>query len=126
MLFLRKLVPGGSDRSFGIHVAELAGMPARVLQRARNVLAHLEASHAGDLGQAPDPEGPQRPSKAIPAGIGKELQLSFFQLDDPALERIRKQIADLDIDTLTPVEALFKLNEIKRMVTPEKARLKKA
>ncbi|MCB0770704.1 MAG: DNA mismatch repair protein MutS [Flavobacteriales bacterium] len=126
VLFLRKLVPGGSDRSFGIHVAELAGMPARVLQRARNVLAHLEASHAGDLGQAPDPEGPQRPSKAIPAGIGKELQLSFFQLDDPALERIRKQIADLDIDTLTPVEALFKLNEIKRMVTPEKARLKKA
>jgi DNA mismatch repair protein MutS len=126
VLFLRKLEPGGSDRSFGIHVAELAGMPARVLQRARNVLAHLEASHSGDLGRAPNAEGPQHASKASPEGIGKELQLSIFQLDDPALERIRQQIAELDIDTLTPVEALFKLNEIKRMVTPEKARLKKA
>lgn len=126
VLFLRKLVPGGSDRSFGIHVAELAGMPNKVLRRARNVLAHLEASHAGDLGAAPSGEGPQRPSKASAEGIARELQLSFFQLDDPALERIRQQIAELDIDTLTPVEALFKLNEIKRMVTPEKARLKKA
>jgi DNA mismatch repair protein MutS len=126
VLFLRKLVPGGSDRSFGIHVAELAGMPSKVLQRARNVLAHLEASHAGDLGAAPTGEGPQRPSKASAEGIARDLQLSFFQLDDPALERIRQQIAELDIDTLTPVEALFKLNEIKRMVTPEKARLKKA
>ena len=126
VLFLRKLVPGGSDRSFGIHVAQMAGMPVNVVQRAKKVLAHLEASHAGDLGEAPGPEGPQGSHKASAEGIGRELQLSFFQLDDPALERIRKEITELDIDTLTPVEALFKLNEIKRMVEPAKARLKKA
>ncbi|HRH68737.1 MAG TPA: DNA mismatch repair protein MutS [Flavobacteriales bacterium] len=126
VLFLRKLVAGGSDRSFGIHVAQMAGMPGKVIQRAMKVLSHLEASHAGDLGEAPDPQGPNRAHSASASGLGREPQLSFFQLDDPALERIRTEILELDIDTLTPVEALFKLNEIKRMVTPAKARLKKA
>jgi len=126
VLFLRKLVPGGSDRSFGIHVAQMAGMPSKVLQRAKKVLAHLEASHGGDLGQAPTVQGPQRPPQVSLEGLSRELQLSFFQLDDPALERIRQELTDLDIDTLTPVEALFKLNEIKRMVDPAKTRLKKA
>lgn len=125
ILFLRKLVPGGSDRSFGIHVAQLAGMPDRVIRRANTVLSHLEQSHAGDLGATPG-----RPSVAGPSGnalsdLGRELQLSIFQLDDPALERIRDEIAALDIDTLTPVEALLKLNEIKRLVTPSRQRMKK-
>jgi len=114
--FLRRLVPGGSDRSFGIHVAQMAGMPDKVIGRARNVLAHLEESHAGNLGA---------PAERSLATLQREPQLSIFQLDDPALEGIRAQIEALDIDTLTPVEALLKLNEIKRMVGV-KAKLHKA
>lgn len=126
VLFLRKLTPGGSDRSFGIHVAQMAGMPAKVVSRAVKVLAHLEATHGGDLGEAPSTAGPQFAHKASAEGLGRELQLSIFQLDDPALERIRQEIMELDINTLTPVEALFKLNEIKRLVEPSKAKLSKA
>jgi DNA mismatch repair protein MutS len=125
VLFLRKLVPGGSDRSFGIHVAEMAGMPRKVIQRAQKVLAHLEQSHAGDLGGDADP-GPSKVSVGGVAGLGRELQLSIFQLDDPALEGIRDMIDQIDIDTLTPVEALLKLNEIKRLSGARKPRLKKA
>lgn len=124
VLFLRKLVPGGSDRSFGIHVAQMAGMPKAVVERARKVLAHLERSHAGDLGDSATDSGKRaRPSVR---GLEPEPQLSFFQLDDPALDGIREQLNDLDIDTLTPVEALLKLNEIKRMAGAGKVRLKKA
>ena len=124
VLFLRKLVPGGSDRSFGIHVAQMAGMPKQVVQRAKKVLAHLERTHAGDLGDsATEHNGRPKPSVK---GLAPEPQLSIFQLDDPALEGIRDQLNDLDIDTLTPVEALLKLNEIKRMAGAGKARLKKA
>jgi DNA mismatch repair protein MutS len=115
--FLRRLVPGGSDRSFGIHVAQMAGMPDRVIGRAQKVLAHLEQSHAGDLGA---------PTVRPLASLEREPQLSIFQLDDPALEGIRAQIDAIDIDTLTPVEALLKLNEIKRMVGSNKAKLRKA
>ncbi|MBL8001247.1 MAG: DNA mismatch repair protein MutS [Flavobacteriales bacterium] len=115
--FLRKLVPGGSDRSFGIHVARMAGMPRRVIDRAEKVLAHLQATHGGDLGA---------PAERPLASLEREPQLSFFQLDDPALEAIRGQIEELDIDTLTPVEALIKLNEIKRMVGAGKVKLRKA
>ena len=118
VLFLRKLVPGGSDRSFGIHVAEMAGMPQRVLERARRVLAHLERTHSGDLGQ--DDDAPRM------ADVGRELQLSIFQPEDPAIEQVRDEIDALDIDTLTPVEALLKLNEIKRLVASGKAKLRKA
>jgi DNA mismatch repair protein MutS len=125
VLFLRKLTPGGTDRSFGIHVARMAGMPRTVIERARKVLAHLERSHAGDLGDDP-PEGVPQVSPSSVGSLEKDLQLSIFQLDDPALERIREELASLDINTLTPVEALFKLNEIKRLVEPTKARLKKA
>lgn len=124
VLFLRKLVAGGSDRSFGIHVAEMAGMPRTVIERAQKVLAHLEKSHAGDLGES-GAEGPTTKPSTMD-GLARDLQLSIFQLDDPALERIRDEIASLDIDTLTPVEALLKLNEIKRLVNPGKTRLKKA
>ncbi|MBK8226088.1 MAG: DNA mismatch repair protein MutS [Flavobacteriales bacterium] len=123
VLFLRRLVPGGSDRSFGIHVAQMAGMPAAVVQRAKKVLAHLERAHAGNLGED-EPAG-QRTSPSL-RGLPLESQLSIFQLDDPALEAIRDQLNELEIDTLTPVEALLKLNEIKRMAGSGKTKLRKA
>ncbi len=126
VLFLRKLVPGGSDRSFGIHVARMAGMPRPVVDRAERVLKHLEQAHAGNLGEeAPGEAGPKAP-KAPVAGLGREPQLSFFQLDDPALEAIRDELQEVDINNLTPVEALLKLSEIKRMAGAGKAKLKKA
>ena len=124
VLFLRKLVPGGSDRSFGIHVAQMAGMPKAVIARANKVLAHLERSHAGDLGDG-DAALPLRATAAVKSLV-PEPQLSIFQLDDPALAAIREQLQELEIDTLTPVEALLKLNEIKRMAGAGKARLRKA
>ncbi|UZO82634.1 DNA mismatch repair protein MutS [Aquimarina sp. ERC-38] len=108
VLFLRKLVKGGSEHSFGIHVAELAGMPQQVIRRANKMLVELEAS---------------RGSEKIADRIEKqqdELQLSFFNLDDPLLEEIKEEIVNTEIDTLTPVEALMKLNEIKRMLTAKK------
>lgn len=126
VLFLRKLVPGGSDRSFGIHVAQMAGMPQRVIQRANKVLAHLERSHGGNLGEGAEAAGPSAVAGGGTEGLGRELQLSFFQLDDPVLEGIRDEIAALDIDTLTPVEALLKLHGIKRMVGAGKGHLKNA
>lgn len=105
VLFLRKLVPGGSEHSFGIHVAKMAGMPQQVIQKANKILKKLESSHAnGELGD-------QLKSTS------NEMQLSFFNLDDPLLEEIKEEITHLDIDTLTPVEALMKLNEIKRLLT---------
>lgn len=108
VLFLRKLVPGGSEHSFGIHVAKMAGMPQQVIQKANKILKKLEKSHAnGELGD-------QLKSSQ------NEMQLSFFNLDDPLLEEIKEEITNLDIDTLTPVEALMKLNEIKRLLTKKK------
>lgn len=112
VLFLRTLQEGGSDRSFGIHVAQMAGMPAPVIARANKVLAHLERSHGGDLGGEGLPEPLER---GLTRGLERDLQLSMFQLDDPVLQRIREEIEALEIDTLTPVEALLKLNEIKRL-----------
>ena len=103
VLFLRKLVPGGSAHSFGIHVAKMAGMPNLVVQKAQKILKKLEASHKT--------EGTQEALKE------DDLQLSIFNLDDPILEEIRDEIVNLDINTLTPVEALMKLNEIKKMVS---------
>jgi DNA mismatch repair protein MutS len=103
VLFLRKLVPGGSHHSFGIHVAKMAGMPQVVLQRANKILERLEKSHSSE-----------ELSDKMKDIAKDELQLSFFNLDDPLLVEIRDQILEIDIDTLTPVEALMKLNEIKR------------
>lgn len=127
VLFLRKLVPGGSDRSFGIHVARMAGMPKAVVERAGKVLHHLERTHAGALEEdgAEAAKVPARKAQADLAALGREPQLSFFQLDDPALEGIREELESVDINNLTPVEALMKLNEIKRMAGGGKARLKK-
>ena len=106
VLFLRKLVPGGSEHSFGIHVARMAGMPQQVIRRANKILEKLEASH-----------GMQDNSKKLKKTLEEDMQLSFFNLDDPILEELKEEILHTDIDTLTPVEALMKLNEIKRMLT---------
>lgn len=110
VLFLRKMEPGGSEHSFGIHVARMAGMPRQVLQRADEMLRILETSHGGDTFQAPASRKKQKSSGGDP------LQLSFIQLNDPLLEQIRDDILDTDINTLTPVEALMKLNEIKNLL----------
>ena len=107
VIFLRKLVAGGSNHSFGIHVAKMAGMPKKMLNRANEVLVQLEKKHAG---QNSNGEGIQTPIKE------DDFQLSFFQLDDPVLENIKDELIKIDINTLTPVEALMKLNEIKKMV----------
>nr|WP_321414444.1 DNA mismatch repair protein MutS [uncultured Allomuricauda sp.] len=108
VLFLRKLVPGGSEHSFGIHVAKMAGMPQQVIQKANKILKKLEKSHSTE-----------EVSDKLQASQN-EMQLSFFNLDDPLLEEIKEEILHLDIDTLTPVEALMKLNEIKRLLGKKK------
>lgn len=108
VLFLRKLVEGGSEHSFGIHVAKMAGMPQQVLRRANQILKKLEKSHSNE----------ELTDKV--KSIKDEMQLSFFNLDDPLLENIKEEILGIDIDTLTPVEALMKLNEIKRMLVKKK------
>ncbi|WJJ96724.1 DNA mismatch repair protein MutS [Algibacter luteus] len=108
VLFLRKLVEGGSAHSFGIHVAKMAGMPQQVLHRANKILKKLEQSHSSE----------ELTDKV--KSIKDEMQLSFFNLDDPLLENIKDEILHIDIDTLTPVEALMKLNEIKRMLVKKK------
>jgi DNA mismatch repair protein MutS len=105
VIFMRKLVPGGSNHSFGIHVAKMAGMPKEVLQKADQILLKLEKSHSGDL---------KSEAKALAADA--DMQLSFFQLDDPVLMQIKEEIENIDINTLTPVEALMKLNEIKKFI----------
>ena len=104
VLFIRKLVKGGSAHSFGIHVAKMAGMPQTVIQKAQKILKKLEKDHSGE--------------NLSGSGLKteEELQLSFFNLDDPLLEEIKEEIVNIDINTLTPVEALMKLNEIKRML----------
>lgn len=107
VIFLRKLVAGGSEHSFGIHVAKLAGMPTQVIHRANKMLKQLEKNHTSD----------DIKEKIKSAQEVEDLQLSFFKLDDPLLEDIKEEILTTNIDTLTPIEALMKLNEIKRMLT---------
>ncbi|AZB24171.1 DNA mismatch repair protein MutS [Chryseobacterium rhizoplanae] len=106
IIFMRKLVPGGSEHSFGIHVAKLAGMPAKVINRANEILKTLEASRTQEGGT----------SENIKRVTEENMQLSFFQLDDPVLENIREELTKIDINTLTPIEALMKLNAIKKMI----------
>ncbi|MDR0537870.1 MAG: DNA mismatch repair protein MutS [Tannerellaceae bacterium] len=109
VIFLRKLVRGGSEHSFGIHVAKMAGMPKSIVKRAGEILKQLEAENRQE-----DITG--KSIKNI-ASAAEGYQLSFFQLDDPALSRIRDEIKNTDIDSLTPLEALNKLNEIKKIIT---------
>lgn len=108
VLFVRKLVEGGSEHSFGIHVAKMAGMPQQVIRRANKILSKLEKSHSSE----------ELTDKV--KSLKDDLQLSFFNLDDPLLVEIKDEILHTDIDTLTPVEALMKLNEIKRMLIKKK------
>ena len=109
VIFLRKLTRGGSEHSFGIHVAEISGMPKSIIRRANVILKELESDNAG-VGSA------GKPTASI-AQSREGMQLSFFQLDDPVLCQVRDEIIGLDINNLTPVEALNKLNEIKKIVT---------
>ena len=104
VLFIRKLVKGGSAHSFGIHVAKMAGMPQLVILKAQKILKKLEKDHSGDA------------LNGIKAAKD-EMQMSFFNLDDPLLEEIKDEILQLDINSITPMEALMKLNEIKRMLS---------
>ncbi len=104
VLFIRKLVKGGSAHSFGIHVAKMAGMPQIVILKAQKILKKLEKDHSGDALTGIKSEK-------------EEMQMSFFNLDDPLLEEIKEEILNIDINSVTPVEALMKLNEIKRMLT---------
>ena len=140
VIFLRKLMPGGSEHSFGIHVAEIAGMPKSIVSRANAILRQLEADNAGvgvdESGAGASAEAPSENAAATTVTSVKRrkggklstrniasqssvqgVQLSFFQLDDPVLCQIRDEIIGLDINNLTPVEALNKLNEIKKIVT---------
>lgn len=107
VIFMRKLVPGGSEHSFGIHVAKIAGMAPSIIKRANQILKELESNNSGN--------GVSRPTAEI-AESREGMQLSFFQLDDPVLCQIRDEILNLDINNLTPMEALNKLNEIKKIV----------
>jgi DNA mismatch repair protein MutS len=102
VLFLRKLLPGGSEHSFGIHVAKMAGMPATLLQQAKKVLKNLEKS------------GDRQEKQASLSNHSGEMQLSFIQLDDPVLLEIKEELMDMDVNSLTPVEALVTLESIKK------------
>ena len=122
IIFMRKLVRGGSEHSFGIHVAKLAGMPSSIVQRANHILADLEQ---GARNREAGSEKPETGSAKRVSEIGggkatvtapEGMQLSFFQLDDPVLEQIRDEVKTLDINNLTPLEALNKLSEIKKLV----------
>jgi len=106
IMFLRKLVPGGSEHSFGIHVAKMAGMPVNVVHRATEILSQLETSHSNRLSNTPD----------LPVPKKDDYQLSFFQWDDPLIEKLKDELNNTDINTLTPVEALLKLNELKNIL----------
>ncbi len=114
VIFLRKLQRGGSEHSFGIHVAEIAGMPCSIVKRANTVLKELEQDNA-EVGAA------AKPNTAKIAAHREGMELSFFQLDDPILTQIRDEILELDVNNLTPVEALNKLNEIKKILTGKNA-----
>ena len=114
VIFMRKLVRGGSEHSFGIHVAKLAGMPSSIVQRANQILKDLEQGARNQESGAKTQEkiGGGKASVSAPNG----MQLSFFQLDDPVLEQIRDEVKNMDINNLTPLEALNKLSEIKKLV----------
>ena len=114
VIFMRKLVRGGSEHSFGIHVAKLAGMPSSIIQRANQILSDLEQGARNQEAGCNSQEkiGGGKAQVSAPSG----MQLSFFQLDDPVLEQIRDEVKTLDINNLTPLEALNKLSEIKKLV----------
>jgi DNA mismatch repair protein MutS len=109
VVFLRKLARGGSEHSFGIHVARLAGMPKSIVSRAEHMLAQLEREH--------NPADEAAAISNVASSQQDGVQLSFFQLDDPVLSQVRDQILGLDINNLTPMEALNKLHDIRTIIT---------
>ncbi len=109
VVFLRKLARGGSEHSFGIHVAKLAGMPSTILKRADQVLKQLEDNARGGDGKGVRP--------TVQPQVTDGIQMSFFQLDDPVLEQVRDEIIGVDINNLTPLQALTKLNDIRKILT---------
>ena len=118
VIFMRKLVPGGSEHSFGIHVAKLAGMPPVVVARANDIMKELESGSRGAALSAPQPSAPEVKGAKESKGKAKAsdgIQLSFFNLEDPVLMQIRDEIRKIDINSLTPIEALNKLNDIKKI-----------
>ena len=114
VLFIRKLVKGGSAHSFGIHVAKMAGMPQTVILKAQKLLKKLEKDHSGDALAGIKSE---KVGSSLKGEQAQQMKMSFFNLDDLLLEEIKDEILNLDINTLTPIEAMMKLNEIKRMLT---------
>ena len=108
ILFIRKLVEGGSEHSFGIHVAKMAGMPSQVVKRSEQILNDLETMHSS--------VGGKKNKEEIKSSLNDSMQLSFFQLNDPVLEQIHEELKNVDINGLTPVDALLKLNEIKKLL----------
>ena len=115
VIFLRKLAKGGSEHSFGIHVAALAGMPKSIVGRAQVILSDLEGKHTDT--KTKRISVPASKQSALQSASNREgLQLSFFQLDDPVLEQIRDEVKALDINALTPLEALNKLSDIKKLL----------
>lgn len=119
VIFMRKLVPGGSEHSFGIHVAKLAGMPRVVVERANDIMKELESGSRGNVSAYPvkaETAPPVKTAKPTKKSNVDGIQLSFFNLEDPVLMQIRDEIKRIDINTLTPIEALNKLNEIKKIV----------
>ncbi len=118
VIFMRKLVRGGSEHSFGIHVAKMAGMPPSIVNRANEILGELESKRDTPLASSPQ-KGKKQSKKSMPAVSPANtgaMQLSFFQLDDPVLSQVRDEILEADINNLTPIEALNKLNEIKKIL----------
>lgn len=118
VIFLRKLVPGGSEHSFGIHVAKMAGMPKSIVKRSNEILKQLETENRqeGIVTEKRKGSIKSKPVKGI-ASSADGYQLSFFQLDDPVLSQVRDEIKNLDVNNLTPLEALNKLSEIRRIIT---------
>ena len=114
VIFLRKLLPGGSEHSFGIHVAKMAGMPQRIVDRAEIILKQLEAQNVGGVGTE---DGAPKVANTRFDPRTQSTQLSIFQLDDPVLSQIRDEFLHLDVNNLTPVEALCKLNDLKKIIS---------
>ena len=121
VIFLRKLIPGGSEHSFGIHVAKMAGMPKSIVKRSSEILKQLETDNRQESIDCKEKAKGKGKVKAKPvreiASAAEGYQLSFFQLDDPVLSQVRDEIKNLDVNNLTPIEALNKLSEIRKIIT---------
>jgi len=116
VIFLRKLMRGGSEHSFGIHVARLAGMPISIVERANHILADLENTSASVGNHTASEVRPTLGQGKVSISAPEGMQLSIFQLDDPVLEQIRDQLQTIDINSLTPLDALNRLSEIRKLV----------